>query len=89
MVYLQPESQSLYPKQPPMVGHTSLTNRHFGDPRDMQLSWNGFQIKKPKLPEANKSLYQEQPSLKLSEFKLKPRIWTSVSHFTMRRGTHS
>ena len=43
----------------------------------MQPKWNVFRTKKTRLPEATQS--QEQPSVT----ELKPRIWTSVSRFTI------
>jgi hypothetical protein len=54
----------------------------------MQPKWNVFQTKKSRPPEATQSLYQEQPSFKLFESELKPRIWTSVSHFILRVEEH-
>ena len=83
---LRLEEPSLYPEQPPMVGHSFL-HKLEGGSTDMRPKWKVVQTKKSRPPEATQSLYQEQPSFKLSE--LKPRIWTSVSHFIKGRGTHS
>ena len=64
-----------------MVGQSFLNRHKVGskESKDIQPKWNVLQTKKARSSEATQSLSQKQSSLT----ELKPRIWTSVSHFTI------